>query len=200
MNKTKFNNQSGRSMVEMLGVLAIVAVLSVGGIAGYSKAMAKFKISKTLDQVSTLVTDIRSLYSGSPDYAGISIPNLTTYEVIPNDMRVGTGAAATAKNAFGGDVLIGPWNGTASAVANQGFQVIYTGLDATTCIQLASSDWGGSAASGFVGMNVSNAAQAASHADPANSWAAGNLPINLNTAAGMCSAATPVNSIRWVYR
>ena len=92
MNKTKFNNQSGRSMVEMLGVLAIVAVLSVGGIAGYSKAMAKFKISKTLDQVSTLVTDIRSLYSGSPDYAGISIVNLITYEVIPNDMRVGAGA------------------------------------------------------------------------------------------------------------
>ena len=31
--------QCGRSMIEMLGVLAIIAVLSVGGIAGYSKAM-----------------------------------------------------------------------------------------------------------------------------------------------------------------
>ena len=31
--------QLGRSMIEMLGVLAIIAVLSVGGIAGYSKAM-----------------------------------------------------------------------------------------------------------------------------------------------------------------
>ena len=28
-------NQSGRSMIEMLGVLAIIGVLSVGGIAGY---------------------------------------------------------------------------------------------------------------------------------------------------------------------
>ena len=32
---------SGRSMIEMLGVLAIIGVLSVGGIAGYSKAMQK---------------------------------------------------------------------------------------------------------------------------------------------------------------
>ena len=32
-------NCVGRSMIEMLGVLAIIAVLSVGGIAGYSKAM-----------------------------------------------------------------------------------------------------------------------------------------------------------------
>ena len=29
-------NESGRSMVEMLGVLAIIGVLSIGGIAGYT--------------------------------------------------------------------------------------------------------------------------------------------------------------------
>ena len=39
--------QNGRSMIEMLGVLAIIGVLSVGGIAGYSKAMLKIKINKT---------------------------------------------------------------------------------------------------------------------------------------------------------
>ena len=37
LKKTK--NQSGRSMVEMLGVLAIIGVLSIGGIAGYRAAM-----------------------------------------------------------------------------------------------------------------------------------------------------------------
>ena len=33
----KHINENGRSMVEMLGVLAIIGVLSVGGIAGYSR-------------------------------------------------------------------------------------------------------------------------------------------------------------------
>ena len=37
---------AGRSMVEMLGVLAIVGVLSVGAIAGYNKAMTKYKLNK----------------------------------------------------------------------------------------------------------------------------------------------------------
>ena len=37
---------TGRSMVEMLGVLAIIGVLSVGAIAGYSKAMMKYKLNK----------------------------------------------------------------------------------------------------------------------------------------------------------
>ena len=55
----KHINENGRSMVEMLGVLAIIGVLSVGGIAGYSKAMNKYKINKTNDQVSMLVANIR---------------------------------------------------------------------------------------------------------------------------------------------
>ena len=45
----------GRSMIEMLGVLAIVGVLSVGGIAGYSKAMEKFKVNKAVEQYSYLI-------------------------------------------------------------------------------------------------------------------------------------------------
>ena len=47
--------QIGRSMIEILGVLAIIAVLSVGGIAGYSKAMEKWKINKTIGEYSMLI-------------------------------------------------------------------------------------------------------------------------------------------------
>jgi len=39
--KNKNQLESGRSMVEMLGVLAVIGVLSVGGIAGYKYAMKK---------------------------------------------------------------------------------------------------------------------------------------------------------------
>ena len=48
-------NQFGRSMIEMLGVLAIVGVLSVGGIAGYSKAMEKFKVNKLVEEYTNLM-------------------------------------------------------------------------------------------------------------------------------------------------
>jgi len=41
-----YTQEIGRSMVEMLGVLAIIGVLSVGAIAGYSKAMDKYKLNK----------------------------------------------------------------------------------------------------------------------------------------------------------
>ena len=49
------NTQSGRSMVEMLGVLAIIGVLSVGAIAGYSKAMFKYKLNKQAEGFNSLL-------------------------------------------------------------------------------------------------------------------------------------------------
>ncbi len=45
-------SQSGRSMVEMLGVLAIIGVLSVGGIAGYSLSMRRHRANQIVDYVS----------------------------------------------------------------------------------------------------------------------------------------------------
>ena len=48
-------NSFGRSMIEMLGVLAIIGILSVGGIAGYSKAMSKFKVNKAIGEYSYLI-------------------------------------------------------------------------------------------------------------------------------------------------
>ena len=45
--------ENGRSMVEMLGVLAVIGVLSVGGIAGYSKAMQKYRINKMITEIAS---------------------------------------------------------------------------------------------------------------------------------------------------
>ncbi len=48
----------GRSMVEMLGVLAIIGVLSIGAISGYSKAMMKYKLNKQTEQIGSILDGI----------------------------------------------------------------------------------------------------------------------------------------------
>ena len=45
-------SQSGRSMVEMLGVLAIIGVLSIGGIAGYTLSMRRHRANQLLDSLN----------------------------------------------------------------------------------------------------------------------------------------------------
>ena len=80
------NDQNGRSMVEMLGVLAIIGVLSVGGISGYSKAMAKFKLTKAQDQISMLLMNIRTAFATSPSTCHRQppfLPSLSTLTSVP---------------------------------------------------------------------------------------------------------------------
>ena len=47
--------QYGKSMIEMLGVLAIIGVLSVGSIDGYSKAMEKYRLNKAIKEYGYLI-------------------------------------------------------------------------------------------------------------------------------------------------
>lgn len=56
-------NESGRSMIEMLGVLAIIGVLSVGGIAGYSKAMMMWRSNVQRNMLTELISGIIQLKS-----------------------------------------------------------------------------------------------------------------------------------------
>ena len=82
--------QYGRSMIEMLGVLAIIGVLSVGGIAGYSKAMMKFKVNKWLNDVVTTIANFNTFYMNSKKYSDIDDKDLTDFfeelKIVPENM------------------------------------------------------------------------------------------------------------------
>lgn len=52
------NNEKGRSMLEMLSVLAIIGVLSAGGLAGYNKAMLWHKLNKHTDEITYLLATV----------------------------------------------------------------------------------------------------------------------------------------------
>ena len=54
MIKKKVNTELGRSMVEMLGTLAIMGVLTIGGIAGYRYAINKSNANTILNAVSQM--------------------------------------------------------------------------------------------------------------------------------------------------
>ena len=84
--------ESGRSMVEMLGTLAIIGVLSIGGIAGYSYGMDKYRANETINDIMLKMVDIVSTanQNGVPDSTSWPAENPIGYPVsflkdIPND-------------------------------------------------------------------------------------------------------------------
>ena len=160
------NNQSGRSMVEMLGVLAIIGVLSAGGLAGYSKAMFKHKLNTTMDQITMLVTNIRTMYGTQGNYDGLSSRQAVNLGIVPAVM-IGDGndAVADDPNTDGdqskaeAQALTNPFKGNVSittydfqGVTKSGFKLTYDGLPKEACIALATADFGSGAGSGFIGV------------------------------------------------
>ena len=67
---TILKSQSGRSMVEMLGVLAIIGVLSVGGIAGYRQAMLQKNLNDIAQGVSLALIEAKRDLEQTGEYRG----------------------------------------------------------------------------------------------------------------------------------
>jgi len=128
LQQSKKHNQSGRSMIEMLGVLAIVGVLSAGGIAGYSMAMQNYKTNQLIDKMQMIATRVRTTYKG--DYSGLN-----------KDKMISSGKLSESdfKNPFGGNMLV-------VNSSNVGEFWVKTGeynLPLETCIDILTTDWGG---------------------------------------------------------
>ena len=219
-------NESGRSMIEMLGVLAIIGVLSVGGIAGYSKAMNKYKTNKVADNVSMIVTNIRTLYAQQNTFTGLTTETAISMGVVPDELIVKSGEDTvknkTLQNAFLGSVFIksAAAKGLEASTgdgANRAFYVIFNGLSKEACVTLATNDWGSGYSSGLLGIKVSGTAHtdtdeasidspcaaaatsATGYACPGNTDAPSPLPVASAASACSCAAGTNACSIMWKY-
>ena len=152
-NKMNKPNENGRSMIEMLGVLAIIGVLSVGGIAGYSKAMEQFKINKTMQQITEIITNTRTLYAQQKDFDGLINKTAVEMGIIPSDLQTSPsnwGYYMDIKNVFEGDVIVahGGYN------MSQYFKIVFTDLSKNACIALGTANWGTEQSSGIVGITI----------------------------------------------
>ncbi len=86
-NKNDKRSQKGRSMVEMLGVLAIIGVLFVGGISAYSTAMEKHKANELMAatmQEAVLISAQLATGKTNPTLSGINNSLFTSASTVAN--------------------------------------------------------------------------------------------------------------------
>ena len=105
--------ESGRSMVEMLGVLAVIGVLSVAGIAGYNNAMNKHRANELLNEASKRAAIVAMQATASQ--------NLSINEFLATNEKLGfTGVQENPAN-------------------TQQFQLTLSEVDEKVCTQMRSS-------------------------------------------------------------
>ena len=199
------NNENGRSMVEMLGVLAIIGVLSAGGLAGYSKAMFKHKLNSTMEQITMVVTNIRTMYGSQGNYDGLSNANAVSLGAIPTIM--GTGATLTSPFKGGVYIQMATTSGSTILADNTSshataFLVTYQNLPKEACIALATADFGSGAGSGFIGTYAGN--QSTNTTPVAGGTAAARVVGTnecqaLSMATALTNCSTEDNTVSWKF-
>lgn len=157
-------NQSGRSMIEMLGVIAIIGILTAGGLAGFSKALDMYRTNRASHQISFILGHVRGLYRGQKSYRGLD--SKTSYRVIdrteifPKDM----GSGGNYRNLFSGPVRVKTSCKDVATVTDGdrilsycdelAFVLVYGGVPRGTCLDLAKTDWGTGSYGGAVAVGV----------------------------------------------
>ncbi len=180
-------------MIEMLGVLAIIGVLSVGGIAGYSKAMSVYRNNKTIDQLTQITASIRALFAGHRQYNALSGNNamalIQKAHLVPDDMINGN----VMDNVYGGHVVIAATKkaaGKKECGTNdrcKAFTVTYDNVPKEACIELSTQNWGQGKTSGLFSIYINETEKLAS---------VGSLSIG--EALTACSKSLN-NTITWTF-
>lgn len=126
--------ESGRSMIEMIGVLAIMGAITVGAIWLISTAMKTQKRNSVNEQVIQIVSMVRNLFSEYDDYSAL------------DGSRIFGALGMSDKNPYGGlyKVNVNPEN-------SRQFVVSVTGLSKSDCEFFTIKAWSDS-----IGYQISN--------------------------------------------
>lgn len=127
------HNESGRTMLEMLGVLAIMGVIMYGAVAGIQFGISMYKVNASYNDLEELSQGIIDLYSWSQGF-----PNDTDailQAVMDNNVIDRDGFNGGLEGRFGGsqiDIILGDCeDGRCSK-----FGLVYQGLDSLACGRL----------------------------------------------------------------
>ena len=142
-------NIKGRSMVEMLGVLAIVALLSIIGLAGFSRAMLLHRINTTFYDITYIVNNVHNLFHRQSSYKDLGTSN-NTY--MSSNGHVATKVSNSAKlfpdniiknnykNSFGGDIKLFA-TGRFKQDDLRAFNLEFWKMPQEACMQMAMHSW-----------------------------------------------------------
>lgn len=140
------NTQSGRSMIEMLAVIAIMGIIVVSATIGINQGMVKYNSSKLHTDMQSIADDVYNLYNWSRGYPGniMTTTGLCREDVFPDGCN---NDDTTANNPFGGTYTVGiaecPADEDDEVVENVTcLKITASGVPAEECALLVTNDWG----------------------------------------------------------
>ncbi|WP_432737318.1 type 4 pilus major pilin [Maridesulfovibrio sp. FT414] len=116
------------TLLETIGAL-LIGLIVLGG-SGYmlSKGIDNDKIAKAEQNLSTFRLDVKNLYQGEPDFAGLTTDIAVTNEAVPDGMIKSSGEVRNV------------WNGAVAVAAGTDpttFTITHNSVPEYACVKLA---------------------------------------------------------------
>jgi len=151
VRKVNKKHESGRSMIEMVGVLAVMGLITAGAFVLISSAMSSQRISRVDDDVSALVQGVRLLYNSNNNFNGL------------NDDALKVLAFSDVKNPFGGVYHVITSDAATATQSEARFKIVITGLGEANATALKGRKWSGAAEEAKCGSYSNNSFAAQSN-------------------------------------
>lgn len=116
------------TLLETLGALLISLIVMGGSAYMISKGIDNDKISKAEQNLSTFRLDIKQLYSGEPDFSGLTTDIAVANKIVPNSMLKSTGEV---RNVWNGAVTV------ATGTTPTTFTITHNNIPEYACVKLA---------------------------------------------------------------
>ena len=138
-------NEFGRSVVKILGILILIGILCVAGIAKYNEVRYENNLNVSKEQMATIADNIRKAYSSRRNYDNLNNETAIALGVIPEDMitddhrivdALGAEIAISATNSLSG----GHCDATEFSPCDS-FAIKITGMPKKQTIDFATSSW-----------------------------------------------------------
>lgn len=136
IKKANKKHETGRSMIEMVGVLAIMGLVTAAAFVLITSAMRSQKISRADDDISALVAGVRLLYAnGTAGFDGIGDVSKATLSTL---------GYGSVKPVYGKDdtYTLKAIGCGANGTGTDCFTISFDTGDAGMCSGLASRSWG----------------------------------------------------------
>lgn len=144
---TQRTHEKGASMVEVLGVLAVIATIATGMFTGIGHVHKKIKLTAAVSEVKDIVKAMQAQFAAfSPE----DITSKKLYELgIFKNYSEEDGKTV---NVFGSEMTVS----FDDIDSERTFKVVYSKIPPNACVDLLLADWGNDPSSGLQSITVSS--------------------------------------------
>jgi len=172
----------GYATIENLGNIAFYALLAAAAIVTVQQLLLYANNIKVSNQIDTLQSAVRTLYSGQAGYSGLDNTVLRNNNAVPPDL-IDPASATGIMSAFGAVTI------NVDPADSSQFQIQLAGVTAAICSRLVRNRSGGAQFAGLISVSMNGGA------------AITNFPVSAAQSGTGCSVSTSAgNTIQWTYK